>query len=155
MNEEATLALAEAMAMDGSKARAIMIIDRYMNEVGPRAPQLHLPATMLRKRISELYPLPPVIERDPPQTGRDAEMEKLDGALKDARQGSGSAFVISGPPGIGKTRFVHRVHARRAAAGDPDRANGDGAARQSPAAGCVERSRAAAAENAGRAGLRS
>jgi DNA-binding SARP family transcriptional activator len=106
LNEEATLALAEAMAMDGSKARAIMIIDRYMNEVGPRAPQLHLPATMLKKRISELYPLPPVIERDPPQTGREAEMEKLDAALKDARQGSGSAFVISGPPGIGKTRLV-------------------------------------------------
>ena len=106
LNEEATLAFAEAMAMDGSKARAIMIIDRYMNEIGPRARELHLPATMLRKRISELYPLPPVIERDPPHTGREVEMEKLDAALKDARQGRGSAFVISGPPGIGKTRLV-------------------------------------------------
>jgi hypothetical protein len=106
LNEEATLALAEAMAMDGSKARAIMLIERYMNEVGPRSKELYLPATTLKKRISELYPLPPVIEREPPHTGREEQMELLDAALKDARQGRGSAFLISGPPGMGKTRLV-------------------------------------------------
>ena len=106
LNEEATLALAEAMAMDGSKARAIMLIERYMNEVGPRSKELYLPATTLKKRISELYPLPPVIEREPPHTGREEQMEMLDAALKDARQGRGSAFLISGPPGMGKTRLV-------------------------------------------------
>lgn len=106
LNEEATLAYAEAMAMDGSKARAIMIIDRYMNEIGPRAKELFLPATTLKKRIAALYPLPPVIEKDPPQIGREEEMEKLDKALTDARQGRGSAFLISGPPGMGKTRLV-------------------------------------------------
>ena len=106
LNEEATLACAEAMAMDGSKALAIMMIERYMNEIGPRSRELYLPATTLRKRISELYPLPPVIERDPPQTGRETEMAKLERALGEARAGRGGAHVISGPPGIGKTRLV-------------------------------------------------
>lgn len=106
LNEEATLAYAEAMAMDGSKARAIRVIDRYMNEIGPRATELYLPATTLKKRIADLYPLPPVIEKEPPQIGREEEMEKLGAALTDARQGRGSAFLISGPPGMGKTRLV-------------------------------------------------
>ncbi|HUO52131.1 MAG TPA: AAA family ATPase, partial [Gemmatimonadaceae bacterium] len=106
LNEEATLAYAESLAMDGSKARAIMIIDRYMNEIGPRPRALHEPALALKKRIAGLYPLPPVIERDPPQIGREEEMAKLDAALKEARQGRGGAFLITGPPGMGKTRLV-------------------------------------------------
>src|SRR5262249_56364180 len=73
---------------------------------GAGARVLSPPATAWKKRIAELYPFPPVIEREPPHTGREEQMEMLDAALKDARQGRGSAFLISGPPGMGKTRLV-------------------------------------------------
>ncbi len=106
LNELATLAYAESIAMDGSKARAIAVLDRYSSEIGPASKQIREPMLALRKRIIELYPVPPVIEVEPPQIGREEEMAKLDAALKDAREGRGSAFVISGPPGIGKTRLV-------------------------------------------------
>jgi DNA-binding SARP family transcriptional activator len=106
LNDAATLALAESMAMSGSKARAIMVIDRYVNEAGPRAKALQRPAAALRKRIAELYPLPPVLDGEPPQTGRDAEMAELSAALDDAHAGRGAAIVISGEPGIGKTRLA-------------------------------------------------
>jgi hypothetical protein len=106
LNELATLAYAESIAMDGSKARAIAVLDRYSSEIGPASKQIREPMLALRKRIIELYPVPPVIEVEPPQIGREEEMAKLDAALKDAREGRGSAYVISGPPGIGKTRLV-------------------------------------------------
>ncbi len=106
LNELATLAYAESIAMDGSKARAIAVLDRYSAEIGPASKQIREPMLALRQRIIDLYPVPPVIEVEPPQIGREEEMSKLDAALSEAREGHGSAYVISGPPGIGKTRLV-------------------------------------------------
>ena len=51
LNEEATLALAEAAALSGAKAEALRILDHYMSELGPGATQIRLPAAILRKRI--------------------------------------------------------------------------------------------------------
>lgn len=44
-----------------------------------------------------------------PLVGRDADLVVLDQALARARRGDGSAVVVLGEPGIGKTRFLHEV----------------------------------------------
>src|SRR5258708_4054640 len=52
-NEEATLATAEALVMSGSKAEAVSMLDRYIDEVGPRSRELRVAPRLLRERISE------------------------------------------------------------------------------------------------------
>jgi DNA-binding SARP family transcriptional activator len=106
LNEEATLTLAEVAAMQGSKVRALDILDRYLREIGPEARELRVPATVLRRRIAEVYrgegiSVPPI-----PHVGREAELAELTRALQLARSGQGSAVLIWGEPGIGKTRLL-------------------------------------------------
>jgi predicted ATPase len=47
--------------------------------------------------------------------GRERELIEMDGILEEAANGRGRLVLISGPPGIGKTRFADQVadHARR------------------------------------------
>ena len=107
LNEEATLALAEAAAMHGGKAEALAILDRYLREMGPTARELRVPAVALRRRIAEPeleFPLAPPV--DVPFVGRSAEMATLTAALRSARAGAGSVYFIHGEPGIGKTRLL-------------------------------------------------
>ena len=107
LNEDATLALAEAAALHGGKAEAMGILDRYLREMGPTARELRLPAMTLRRRIAEPeleFPLAPPLHV--PFVGRSAEMAKLAGALRSARGGTGSVHFIHGEPGIGKTRLL-------------------------------------------------
>ena len=107
LNEEATLALAEATALTGSKAKALTMLDRYITELGPGAGDIRLPAAVLRRRIAERVP-----ERrysassDACFVGRDASMEVLAGLLREARAGRGQACLIWGDAGIGKTRLA-------------------------------------------------
>ena len=51
LNEEATLGLAESMVMQGSKARALELLDGYLRELGEKADRIGLPERVLRKRI--------------------------------------------------------------------------------------------------------
>lgn len=107
LNEEATLALAEAAALHGGKAEAMGILDRYLREMGPTARELRLPAVALRRRIAEPeleFPLAPPFQV--PFVGRSAEMATLSAALRSARAGAGSVHFIHGEPGIGKTRLL-------------------------------------------------
>ena len=107
LNEDATLALAEAAAMHGGKAEAMGILDRYLREMGPTARELRLPAITLRRRIAEPeleFPIAPPLHV--PFVGRSAEMATLAAALRSARGGSGSVHFIHGEPGIGKTRLL-------------------------------------------------
>src|ERR671922_149334 len=97
LNEEATLALAEAAALHGGKVEAVGILDRYLREMGPCARELRLPAVALRRRISEPeceFPLSPPLHV--PFVGRGAEMATLTAALGSARSGAGSVFFIHG-----------------------------------------------------------
>jgi DNA-binding SARP family transcriptional activator len=107
LNEDATLALAEAAALHGGKAEAMSILDRYLREMGPTARELRLPAMALRRRIAEPeleFPLAPPLHV--PFVGRTAEMATLTAALRAARGGAGSVHFLHGEPGIGKTRLL-------------------------------------------------
>ncbi len=110
LNEEATLARAESCALMGSKALALEIIDKYVQDLGGRAGQISLPARVLRRRISERsvhwhshtsYEVPIV--------GRESEMARLSQALSDARNGRGAALLLYGAAGIGKSRLVEEL----------------------------------------------
>ncbi|HEY9515068.1 MAG TPA: AAA family ATPase [Gemmatimonadaceae bacterium] len=106
LNEEATLVLAEAAALSGSKVQALAILDRYLREIGPDAREIRLPAAVMRRRIAEVYHGDIVPIRQTPHVGRDSEMIELSRALSAAEKGEGGAFLIWGEPGIGKTRLV-------------------------------------------------
>ena len=44
-----------------------------------------------------------------PFQGREAETERLRGALAELEKGQGSLFLVAGEPGIGKTRLAEEV----------------------------------------------
>jgi DNA-binding SARP family transcriptional activator len=110
LNEEATFARVEATAMVGAKTEALAIIDRYSAELGPDRAQLQLPAAVLRKRIAERFP-----ERrygaasEQVFVGRADVMETLSTALLRARKSEGSGILLTGAPGVGKTRLVQEL----------------------------------------------
>ncbi|MEO8881276.1 MAG: AAA family ATPase [Gemmatimonadaceae bacterium] len=106
LNEEATLTVAEAAALGGSKTKALSILNHYLEDIGEGAGEIKLPAVLLRRRISEAYQNNAFPIRDAPFVGREAEMAELTRALARAQSGHGSAYVITGEPGIGKTRLL-------------------------------------------------
>jgi DNA-binding SARP family transcriptional activator len=106
LNEEATLVLAEAAALSGSKTMALGILDRYLRDIGPDAREIRLPVTMMRRRIAEVFQGDMIPVREAPHVGRDSEMSKLARAMQAAGSSHGSSFIIWGEPGIGKTRLV-------------------------------------------------
>ncbi len=107
LNEEATLALAESFALNGQKARAVQLLDQYIEEVGSYGKDLRIPAHVLRTRISEHVPDATYRRLGPgPFVGRDAEMAELWRHYQLAKRGEPRAVVIHGEPGIGKTRLA-------------------------------------------------
>jgi len=109
-NESAVLAQAEACAMRGSKTQAIEILDRYLLDVGSDNQDLKLPASVLRRRITERLPERAVITvRECAFVGRDREMQMLTLQLLSARGGVGGARLIRGEAGIGKSRLASEL----------------------------------------------
>ncbi len=118
LNEEATLAHAEATAMSGSKVRALEIIDQYLNDLGDRDRVIGLPAKVLRRRVSEGAPSRVRGEPEsPPLIGRETEMRRLIDGLATTLSGGGAAFLIEGVAGIGKTRLADELLATAAMRG--------------------------------------
>ncbi|WP_396216566.1 ATP-binding protein [Gemmatimonas sp.] len=111
LNEDGTLGLAECVAMTGSKVEAVGILDRYLAEVGTSTGEIRLPASVLRKRFVEQ----PARRRsvalvtDKHFVGRDTERSELTMSLRRARWHDGSAVLVHGPPGIGKSRLMSEV----------------------------------------------
>ncbi|HEU4996829.1 MAG TPA: AAA family ATPase [Gemmatimonadaceae bacterium] len=103
-NEEATLALAEATALLGSKAEALTMLSRYEQETGRT--DLRLSASLLRRRISERLPDSAHQRPSGPFVGREAEAETIGSHIKLGITGRPVLLAISGEPGIGKTRLV-------------------------------------------------
>jgi len=109
-NEAAVLAQAEASAMRGGKHQAVSILDRYIAEVGGRQGDLQLPATLLRRRVIERVPdRPALLNTDPPFVGREVVTETLTRRFNEARHSKGSALLVIGEPGIGKSRLSAEI----------------------------------------------
>jgi DNA-binding SARP family transcriptional activator/tetratricopeptide (TPR) repeat protein len=104
-NEEATLALAEAHAMRGSKLDGVRVLDGYLAEIGEATSDIRLPASLMRKRIADrMPPRPNQSSPDTPLIGRGDTMNTLAEMLPLVRAGSGQACLIYGDAGIGKSR---------------------------------------------------
>ena len=109
-NETAVLAQAEAVAMRGGKRRAVAILDRYIAEVGDSESDLRLPAALLRRRVAERAPDRIDLQNvDPPFVGREAEMQTLIEKFRAAKASQGSAVLLVGEPGIGKSRLSEEL----------------------------------------------
>jgi DNA-binding SARP family transcriptional activator len=111
LNEEATLVLAESIAVLGSKSEAVGLLDRLITDLGAQGTStnpLKLPATMLRRRISER-----VTDRygkgEAPFVGRDAELREGGAFLSLENQSNVTMMLINGDAGIGKSRLVERT----------------------------------------------
>lgn len=110
LNEEATLAHAEAVAMSGSKAQALQIIDRYLDELGDRDRVIGLPAKVLRRRVSENAPDRPRGEQEIiPLIGREREVAQLNDTLNATLKGRSATLFILGAAGIGKSRLAREL----------------------------------------------
>lgn len=111
LNEEATLTIAECMALSGSKSEALATIDRYLAELGPNAGDIRLPATMLRRRIAEPHKKGRLSFAPTERhfIGRENEMADLTLRIRRARWHDGSGVLIHGAPGIGKSRLANEL----------------------------------------------
>lgn len=111
LNEEATLTTAECLALNGSKAEAVAMLDRYLAELGPDAGDLRLQATLLRRRISEPHGKQRVSFAPTERhfVGREELMAELTLAMRRAKWHDGSATLLHGPPGMGKTRVTQEL----------------------------------------------
>ncbi len=105
-NEEATLALAEATALSGNKLEAVCILDRYAAELGSAPSEIRLPATLLRRRITERLPQSYSADAEGRLIGREQTLSILTNQLHAAQSGKGTGSYIWGRPGIGKSRIV-------------------------------------------------
>ena len=118
LNEEATLAHAEAIAMTGSKTRALEIIDQYLTEIGDHQRVIGLPARVLRRRVSESAPDRGRSEHEAiPLTGREREIGRLTDALMGTLSGRGTAVFMVGAAGIGKSRLAQELRTTAALRG--------------------------------------
>lgn len=106
LNEEATLALAEALAMAGRKLAALELLDSYRRSLGAFAPTLQLPVSVVRRRISDLFPDVRPAPRDTAFVGRASLLELLSVQVKQLKVSLGGGYHIWGPEGIGKTRLI-------------------------------------------------
>jgi DNA-binding SARP family transcriptional activator/tetratricopeptide (TPR) repeat protein len=109
LNEEATLSLAEALAMMGRKLGAMEVLDKYRHDLGPHAVSLQLPASLLRQRISELLPPAPTSPKGVLFIGRSSQLAVLNSQCKQLRISRGGNYHVWGARGIGKSRLIAEV----------------------------------------------
>ena len=110
LNEEATLALAEAIALSGSKAEAIAMLDKFAGELGTDVRNICLPARVLRARIADhLVPRRDRHSLEVKLVGRESMIQELNASLEAARRGTACMHALLGPSGIGKTRVAEEV----------------------------------------------
>ena len=106
LNEEAWLALAEAKCLTSSNACALATLDEYRARLGEQEPTA---ARLLRQRIAEQAMVHENATDEPPFVGRGETMRRIWSSLVEAGAGHGTALMLWGPPGIGKTRILREV----------------------------------------------
>jgi hypothetical protein len=107
LNEEAWLTLAETQCLTVGRECALGTLDEYRARVGEA--DLATPALLLRQRIEQRPAALDVDLDDLPFVGRQDVMRRLWSALAGARERRGTALVLWGPPGIGKTRILREL----------------------------------------------
>ena len=105
LNEEATLALAEVLAIGGAKALAVNLLDHYMREVGYGSHDLKVSAAVLRRRIGERLPTSYASRLMSPFVGRGPQMIELRERFERVRAGDSQCVALIGEVGIGKSRL--------------------------------------------------
>src|SRR5690242_1304806 len=111
LNESAVLALAEATARTGSKARAVSILDAYRAELGEERANLALPASLLEKRIDAARDRASIKREPIPLIGRERELEALLSQWESARRGNAHLLRLTGNKSVGKTRLLEELAA--------------------------------------------
>lgn len=106
LNEEATLALAESVALAGGKAEAVGLIDRYEGEVGRYRADLRVSASLLRERISDRLIRRSQAAVELPMVGREQDVERILAAFQRLRGNRAVSYVVTGVAGVGKTRLA-------------------------------------------------
>ncbi|HZS58824.1 MAG TPA: AAA family ATPase [Gemmatimonadaceae bacterium] len=104
LNEEATLALAEARARVGNKVAAMRLLDSYRKDLGVRATDVGLPTALLRERISDR-----LVTGGSPLIGREAAIGEITTLIRHLGISGGGGYLITGPAGIGKTRLIEEI----------------------------------------------
>jgi WD40 repeat protein/DNA-binding SARP family transcriptional activator len=95
----------QAEALEAYRQARATLVEQVGVEPGPELRRMH--EAILRQDPS----LEPPGQEPPgsPLVGRDAELAHLRDLWRRARAGSGASVVITGPPGIGKTRLVQEL----------------------------------------------
>lgn len=111
LNEMSQMALAEALAMTGTKAEALRVLDAYFWDVRDARGQPGREARLLRDRIAAqpdigIHPL-----GEPPLIGRTDEMAWLNERREVAKAGASGASFLVGSAGIGKSALIRAFSA--------------------------------------------
>jgi DNA-binding SARP family transcriptional activator len=107
LNEEATLALAEATALGGNKQKAVLLLESYLAELGTSHPDIRLPAALLRKRIAERVSyVTAALAPNASFVGRATSLTLLQRIAREVADGTGYVCLVHGQPGIGKSRLL-------------------------------------------------
>lgn len=109
LNEEATLALAEAMAMRGAKHEATHLLDEYLSEIGTGPADLGVQARVMRARIADRIAPRASHTSDAALVGRSKTMRSLAGMLRRSKLGEAQVCLIVGDAGIGKSRVLSEL----------------------------------------------
>src|SRR6185503_16609374 len=110
LNEEATFALAEAVALAGGKVEAVGMIDRYEGEIGGAGKgyrsELRMSASLLRERISDRLVRRSQAAVELPMVGREEDVERILAAFQRLRGNRAVSYAVTGAAGVGKTRLA-------------------------------------------------
>jgi AAA ATPase domain len=106
------IALAESQCLTGERSQAVETLDALANrrDVDPAALRM---AAVLRRRIRQ-ETLTEDSAHSSVLVGREDVMRRLWLAISRARDGHGSALLLWGPAGIGKTRLIRELEGARA-----------------------------------------
>ncbi len=111
-NEDATLVLAEAIAMLGGRVNARYMLDGYVRETGVAGTDLARHVEAAQRRIGRASRVRHEHSATPTLIGRDAELQRLDALTMAVMQGESKIVHLLGPTGIGKTELAYEATRR-------------------------------------------
>jgi hypothetical protein len=106
LNGRAVTALAEMLTRKGSGRQALKLLATYEKELDPDAQKLSVSIKQLRRVIAEEVEHKYAPRRAFAFGGREDEMSTLSSAFLAVRNGAVRVVLLSGEPGIGKSRII-------------------------------------------------